>query len=262
MNPIAICGVTPENLINGGQKKKTLREKISKKYGWKTVKFLNQARDWKGDISVDTISWVVEEGYSKLTTVTGRELNNNYTVDMIKASELVNGETQDLHDWMINIQTAKKLLLNSSAGKETGETGSQIKISKDSVDSCVIEQGKEFSSHNTEWRVAFGYLRCNTCAVVPPGPSISGKYRYINFGINGEALARKFAQFILSEPVRLIILLTYTSRSLDNPQLAYVPMIDLNQFTEITNDILYTHWNTSNDTRESILSLVGNKVPF
>ena len=262
MNPIAICGVTPENLINGGQKKKTLREKISKKYGWKTVKFLNQVRDWKGDISVDTISWVVEEGYTVTTTVTGRVLNDDYIVDMTKVNELVNGETQDIYDWMIGIQTAKKLVLNNTTGKDTGKIGPQIKISKDAVDGCAIESGKEFNSHNTEWRVAFGYLRCNTCAIVPPGPSISGKYRYINFGANGEADARKFAQYMLSEPIRLIMLLTYTSRSLDNPQLAYVPMIDLSQFTNVTNDVLYAHWNTSPDTQQAILSLVGGKVPF
>ncbi len=262
MNPIAICGVTPENLINGGQKKKTLREKISRKYGWKTVKFLNQIRDWKGDISVDTISWVVEEGYTDPTTVTGRVLNNNYIVDMTKVNELVNGETQDIYDWMIGIQTVKKLVLNNSTDKETGKTGSQIKITKDAVDGCAIEQGKEFNSHNTEWRVAFGYLRCNTCAIVPPGPSISSKYRYINFGVNGEADARKFAQYMLSEPIRFIMLLTYTSRSLDNPQLAYVPMIDLNKFNEITNEVLYAYWNTSQDAQQAIKSLIGNKVPF
>jgi hypothetical protein len=110
--------------------------------------------------------------------------------------------------------------------------------------------------------VALGYLRCNTCAIVPPGPSISGKYRYINFGTNGEAQARKFAQYMMSEPIRLILLLTYTSRSLDNPQLAYVPMIDLNQFADISNDVLYMYWNTSADTRQTISSLVGGKVPF
>jgi superfamily II DNA or RNA helicase len=262
MNPIAICGVTPENLINGGQKKKTLREKISKQYGWKSVKFLNQVRDWKGDIAIDTISWVVEEGYAGPTTVTGRVLNEDYTVDMTKFSELVNGETQDLHDWMTGIQTAKKLVLNNPAGKDTGNTGLQLKISKDVVDSCAVEQGKEFDSHNAEWRVAFGYLRCNTCAVVPPGPSISGKYRYLNFGVNGEVQARRFAQYMLSEPVRLIILLTYNSRSLDNPQLSYVPMINLSQFTNISNDVLYQHWNTSTDTQQIIVSLVGGKVPF
>ena len=97
---------------------------------------------------------------------------------------------------------------------------------------------------------------------MPPGPSISGKYRYISFGANGEAAARKFAQYMLSEPVRLIILLTYTSRSLDNPQLAYVPMIDLTQFSEITNDVLYAYWNTSTDTQQMIAALVGGKVPF
>ena len=262
INPVAICGVTPENLINGGQKKKTLREKISKQYGWKSVKFLNQVRDWNRDISVDTISWVVEEGYTGITTVTGRVLNTDYQVDMAKVDELVNGETQDIYDWMIGIQSDKKLVLNNSTGKDTGIAGPQLKITKDEPDGFSIEQGKEFRSHNTEWRVAFGYLRCNTCAVVPPGPSISGKYRYISFGANGETEARKFAQYMLSEPVRLIMLLTYTSRSLDNPQLAYVPMIDLTQFSEITNDILYTYWNTLPDTQQMIAALVGGKVPF
>ena len=96
---------------------------------------------------------------------------------------------------------------------------------------------------------------------MPPGISIPGKYRYINFG-SSEANARKFAAYMLSEPVRFIMKLIYTSRTLDNPQLAYVPNLDMNKFNKITDDILYKNWVTDPRVRSFIKATVGDEVPF
>lgn len=257
-NPIAIGAVTPENMINGGQKKKTLREKLLKKYGLKYLSFLNQKEDWADNISVDTVFWVVEESYTGATTVCSRWKKQIYTVTT-KLDEYVNGETQNIHDWLLKIQTTDKIKLLSS--KKTGKTGTQIKISKDFTDSVKIEPGMEFSSHNSEWRVAFGYMRCNTCAIVPPGVSIPSKYRYLNFG-SSEDSARKFASYMMSEPVRAIMKLIYTSRTLDNPQLAYVPKLDMTLFPVIDNATLYQFWKINTATRKEISDIVGNEVPF
>lgn len=261
LDPIAIGGVTPENLINGGQKKAALRRKLKVKYGFKSVSFLNQDRDWKGDISVDTISWVVEENYTGQTEIQGRFLGETYHLNMHAFDELINGETQDIHDWIINSQTANKIKLNNSADKKTGRSGPQIKISKEQADRYELESGEEYDSHNSEWRLAFGYMRANTCAIVPPGPSIPGKYRYMRFGQN-ELLARKWADYMLSEPIRFIMMLTYTSRTLDQTQISYVPELDFSQFAEITNEVLYKHWNVSRESQIKIRDLVGGKVPF
>lgn len=257
-NPVAIGGVTPENMINGGQKKKTLREKILKKYGLKDLRFLDQKRDWAGKISVDTVFWIVEEGYTGPTTVMSRHSSSAYTING-HLPEYVDGANQEVHNWLQQIQTTDKIKL--CMAKKTGKAGKQIKISKDGADNCIIEQGFEHNSHNTEWRVAFGYMRCNTCAIVPPGASIPGKYRYINFG-SSEASARKFAAYMLSEPVRFIMKLIYTSRTLDNPQLAYVPKLDMNKFNLINDAVLYQHWNTTTDVQSFINSTVGDEVPF
>lgn len=257
-NPIAIGAVTPENMINGGQKKKTLREKLLKKYGLKYLSFLNQKEDWSDNISVDTVFWVAEEFYTGATTVSSRWKKQTYTVTT-KLDEYVNGETQNIHDWLLKIQTTDKIKLLSP--KKTGKTGTQIKISKDFTDSVKIEPGMEFDSHNSEWRVAFGYMRCNTCAIVPPGVSIPSKYRYLNFGSNEDS-ARKFASYMMSEPVRAIMKLIYTSRTLDNPQLAYVPKLDMTLFPQINNATLYQFWKINTVTRKEISDIVGNEVPF
>jgi hypothetical protein len=257
-NPIAIGAVTPENLFNGGQKKKKLREKILKKYGLKNLRFLNQKRDWKDQIKVDTILWVVEEGYTGTTTAMSRHHDQPYVIPT-PLHEYVDGGTQTIHDWLLNIQTHDKIKLRT--GKLVNEGGDQIKISKDYTDSYITELGDNYDSHNTEWRVAFGYMRCNTCAIVPPGPSIPGKYRYLNFGAN-EANARKFAAYMLSEPVRFIMKLIYTSRTLDNPQLAYVPKLDLNQFSNVDSQSLYQYWNLGIASQEEIKAIVGTEVPF
>jgi hypothetical protein len=256
-NPIAIGGVTPENLMNGGQKKKSLRDKILKKYGLKELRFLDQRRDWTGKIKVDTVFWVVEDGYSGSTSVTSRYHTVPYIVPN-KLDEYIDGATQDVHDWLLNIQTNDKIKLK--AGDKTSTAGSQIKISKDQPDGWMSENGHEYTSHNTEWRVAFGYMRCNTCAVVPPGESIPGKYRYMNF--SSEANARKFAAYMMSEPVRFIMKLVYTSRTLDNPQLAYVPLLDMNKFPVMTDQALYQYWNVTPAVQTEIANIVGNEVPF
>jgi hypothetical protein len=257
-NPIAIGAVTPENMVNGGQKKKTLREKILKKYGLKYLSFLNQKEDWDNNISVDTIFWVAEDSYTGPTMVTGRWKNQTYTINS-KLDEYINGETQNIHDWLLKIQTTDKVKFLTS--KKTGKTGTQIKISKDFIDSVKIEVGMEFNSHNSEWRVAFGYMRCNTCAVVPPGVSIPNKYRYLNFGAS-EDNARKFSSYMMSEPVRAIMKLIYTSRTLDNPQLAYVPKLDMSLFPVVDNATLYQFWKINIVTRKEISAIVGNEVPF
>lgn len=260
VDPIAIGAVTPENLINGGQKKKTLREKLLSKYGLKYVAFLNQSRDWHGAIEIDTICFVAQEGYSADTTVNGRYLNETYSLDMkaLGLTALANGETQDIHDWMISIQTKENVPLKSS--KKTDRKGKQAKISKTEVDSLSIEDGLEYISDNTTWRVAFGYMRGNTCAVVPPGISIPSKYRYVVF--KDESSARKFRDFMLCEPIRFIMKMTYTSRTLDAPQMKYIPWIDLNQFASIDDATLYAHWNTSSDAQLKINGIVGQEVPF
>lgn len=256
-NPVAIGGVTPENLMNGGQKKQKLREKILKKYGLKTLRFLDQKRDWSGKIKVDTVFWVVEEGHVGSTSVTSRHFNQPYTIAS-QLDEYVDGGTQGIHDWLLNVQTPTKIKLRMA--KKTGLAGNEIKISKDYTDSYTIVSGEEWDSTNTKWRVAMGYLRCNTCAVVPPGPSIPAKYRYISF--DNETDARKFAQYMLSEPVRFIMKLVYTSRSLDNPQLAYIPVIDLSQFKDITDQVLYQYWNVDVSSQQVIKTIVGDEVPF
>jgi len=259
-DPIAIGAVTPENLINGGQKKRTLRKKILENYNFKNVNFLDQARDWNKAIEIDTISWVATKSHSGVTTVRGRFLGEEYTTDMTAnhLTELANGETQEIHDWLIGIQTDKKVPLRTS--KKTSNVGSQVKISKTETDSCAIENGIEFDSDNDKWRVAFGYMRCNTCAIVPPTVSVPSKYRYVVFDC--EADARKFRDFMISEPVRFIMKVTYTSRTLDAPQINYVPWIDLSSFNTVDDATLYAHWKTSQDAQDVIKSIVGSEVPF
>lgn len=262
-NPVAIGGVTPENLMNGGQKKKTLRNKLSEKYNLKYLRFLSQKRDWKDKIKVDTVSWIYDENYTGKVNVVSRYSNIPYKTDSLDA--YIDGATQDVHNWIISSQTVDKVKLSSPKPRFNADNSNtpddQVKISKDFKDSYTVEKGKYFESDNNKWRVVFGYMRCNTVAVVPPGPSIPGKYRYLSFGQN-ESLARKFADYMLSEPVRFIMKLVYTSRTLDNPQLSYIPVIDLTKFKKIDSATLYAFWNIDKNTQEFIKNTVGDEVPF
>lgn len=262
-DPIAIGGVSPENLMNGGQKKRTLRNKLNEKYKLKYLRFLSQKRDWNDKIKVDTVSWVYDENHTGQTQVVSRYSNVPYTTNQL--DEYVDGATQDIHNWLIASQTTKKIKLLGAKPRFTEDnknrTDQQVKISKDFPDSHTLEAGKWSDSHNTEWRVVFGYMRCNTVAVVPPGSSIPGKYRYLPFGQN-ELLARKFVSYMLSEPVRFIMKLVYTSRTLDNPQLSYVPLIDLTQFTTVSDSVLYSFWKLDKQTQTFINNVVGDEVPF
>lgn len=262
-NPIAIGGVSPENLMNGGQKKKTLRNKLNEKYNLKYLRFLSQKRDWKDKIKVDTVSWVYDENYNGKTNVVSRYSNTPYTTN--KLDEYVDGATQEVHDWLIGAQTTEKIKLKAPRPRfnedNKNTTDKQVKITKDFTDSYTLEDGLWTESDNDQWRVVFGYMRCNTVAVVPPGPSIPGKYRYLPFGQN-ETLARKFVSYMLSEPVRFIMRLVYTSRTLDNPQLSYVPVLDLSKFNTVNDSSLYAFWNIDIETQKFIKNTVGNEVPF
>jgi hypothetical protein len=90
--------------------------------------------------------------------------------------------------------------------------------------------------------------------------SVPSKYRYVVFDC--ETDARKFRDFMLSEPVRFIMKVTYTSRTLDAPQISYVPWIDLSSYNTVDNTTLYAHWKTSQDAQTVIKSIVGSEVPF
>lgn len=257
-DPIVVGAITPENLINGGQKKKTLREKIFKKYKLSHLRFLNQKRDWVVPIKVDTISWIVEADYAGPAQVVSRHFDEPYIVSK-PLHEYIDGGNQSIHDWMQRIQTDDKVKLRPPKRQRTPDQ--QIKITKDTADSWISEAGELYESHNEEWRVAFGYLRCNACAVVPPNITVPGKYRYLNFGDN-EARARKFRKYMLSEPIRFIMKLIYTSRSLDNPQLAYVPLLNMDKFEDMNDDVLYKYWNVDDETRSQISKIIGDEIPF
>jgi hypothetical protein len=259
-SPIAVGGVSPENFINGGQKKKTLRYKMLDLFKLKMLTFLDQKRDWNKSISIDTISFVFDESHVGNTTVNGRFLGKSYDVNMsaLGIKELANGETQEIHDWLMSIQTVKKVPLKVS--KKTAGTDRIVKLSKKDIDSFTTEQGDYFDSNNTQWRVVFGYMRANVCAVVPPNISVPSKYRYVPF--DSEDSARKFRDFMLSEPVRFIMKMTYTSRTLDAPQISYVPWIDLSSFNSVDDNTLYNHWNTTNQSQNIINSIVSDEVPF
>lgn len=254
--PSVVAFITPENFINGGQKKKQLREKIFAKTPLNTLRFLNQRNDWNGNIKVDTVAWVAQAKFAGPVTVTSRHSNIAYNT--VALSEYIDGYSQSVHDWILRIQTTNKVKLISA--KKTGNRGLQIKITKDGQDNCTIEQGNEYDSHNNQWRVAFGYLRCNTCAVVPPGVSIPSKYRYKAFA--DEHDARKFSAYMLSEPIRFIMKLCYTSRSLDNPQLVYVPMLNLTNFSQVNDSVLYAYWNTPTPVQVAIGNAIKDEIPF
>jgi hypothetical protein len=67
---------------------------------------------------------------------------------------------------------------------------------------------------------------------------------------------------MMSEPVRFIMKLIYTSRTLDNPQLAYVPLLNMNSFTAVNDTVLYQHRNVTSTVQQEIKNIVGNEVPF
>ena len=256
LDPIAIGAVNPENLMYGGAKKAKLRNRLQTKYAFKSIKFLNQKIDWNGAIKVATVAWVAEEGYTGPITVTGRYSQEVYTVK--KSERYFNGETQVVADWIASVQTESKVIL--SVGKKTNNNGPELKISLGEPDSVKVIDGKEFVSDNTKWRVAFGYMRGNTCAVVQPGISIPAKYRYTSF--KSETEARKFAKYMLSEAVRGIMKLTYNSRTLDNPQLSFVPLIDLSNITQVNDAAVYQALNASDDVQQALKKLVSDEIPF
>jgi hypothetical protein len=254
--PKVMSLITPEGLVNGNSNKDLRKRFSNTQYGFSSINFLNQTSDWGKEIKVDTVAWTLVHNYAGTVTVKGRNSGKTYTTPQL--SEYVNGETQVIHDWILSIQTPTKIKLK--AGKKTSSSGNQLKISKTAIDGAGVEHGSVFDSDNGEWRVAFGYLRCNTIAIVPPGLGIPNKYKYRKFGQNEQA-ARKWAAYMMSTHVRFIMNLTYTSRSLDNPQLSYVPEINLSAIQAVSDSELDQLWNTPG-LSNTLIPLIGNKVPY
>ena len=56
--------------------------------------------------------------------------------------------------------------------------------------------------------------------------------------------------------------LTYNSRTLDNPQLSFVPLIDLSNITQVNDAAVYQALNASDDVQQALKKLVSDEIPF
>jgi len=238
-----IAMVTPISLVTSGGHKSKYRINLCKSgYSFSYINFLNQLSDWDKAIKIDTVAWIATKHPVDHTILVNKDTKISYIVE--STTDFVDAPSKSMYDFIMSCQTRKKITL--SQGKKINNAIDQVvKISKSCVDNCLIEDGVKFDSNNSNWRVAFGYMRCGAIAIVPPGISIPSKYKYKPF--NSEKDARDFYEHMMTPIVRCIVKLTYVSRTLDNPQLKWVPIVP----TEAPDGI-----------GDEILKFIGDFVPY
>jgi len=214
---------------------------------------------------VSTVAWVgVPKTPGASTRVTCRN-GKSYTTCQPISIGVFNYEDQETQDLIERIQTTNRLklakprLVNDSSAEVIREL---LLTNADKNGATVINTTVAHSSDNDKWRVAFGYMRTNICGLVEPGICIPGKYRYLAFESRQEAVG--FRQYMMTHLVRLIVSISYNSRTLDNPQLKLVPVFDdYSVFAvEDVEGVVNKTFGISPDLAEKIRLRIADQVPF
>lgn len=261
LNPIAVLNIAPDNFLTGEGTNQKIRNQMIAKYGKPVyIKWLNQSQDWNKTIKIDTELTIWDENSEhKTTQIKSRFERNQYDIKLTDL--IIPSETKEEYEYILSIQTTKKCRVKGFS--TTGEKGPQIKLK--TGDKFDVIQGEEFDSNNHLHRQVVGYLRSESLADVPPGPSIPGSYRELvsDYSPCSDAnISKKFGDYMRSKHTRWLVNLRYNSRSLDSPALSLVPMINLKDLSDnFTDQDIYDLFGTPQTIIDKI-EAYGSASPY
>lgn len=244
LNPVAVLNIAPDNFLTGGGTNQKIRNQLIAKYGKPVyIKWLNQSHDWNKTIRIDTALTIWDENSDhKTTQIKSRFGKNQYNIKLTDL--IIPCETKEEYEYILAIQTTKKCKVKGFSS--TGKAGPQIKLK--TGDKFDVINGEEFNSNNQLYRQAVGYMRSESLADVPPGPSVPGSYRELvsDYSPCTDAkTSKKFGDYMRSKHTRWLVNLRYNSRTLDSPALSLVPMINLKDLPDnFTDTDIYKLFNT------------------
>ena len=264
LSPAYIAFIVPSTFISGNGAKKDLRDQILKSYDFKFLRFLDIKKDWNSSIEIDTVAWVCGPKSSENSEMTVVSSNGKSYKTPQPSSPRFDFDNKKIFEFIEQIQTTNKIkLVSSKVIKGLTVPSKEVLLSvADEDGGKVINTDMVYESNNDKWRVAFGYMRSKTCALVAPGVGVPGKYRYIAFESKEAAIG--FRRFMMSMLIRFIISFSFRSRTLDNPQLKLVPMLD--DFTPFAkgdvDEKIRSMFGIPEEVEEEMKKTIGNHVPF
>ena len=134
------------------------------------------------------------------------------------------------------------------------------KLSKDSQDIEYVYGKDNEDDDSNKCRIAVPYLatgyasgdmKLGAVGIIEKGTQLCGYYKYINVDSHDEA--KTLQKYFMSKFVRYILHYTRTSRTLDAPQVRYIPKFDMINVNLTDNDI-YQYFNLSNQEINEIES--------
>lgn len=127
------------------------------------------------------------------------------------------------------------------------------KLAKD-TDEIEYMYGKDNEDIDSDkWRVAVPYLatgyasgdmKLGAVGVIDKGTQLCGYYKYLNLDSKDRAITLQ--KYFMSKFVRYILHYTRTSRTLDAPQVRYIPKFNIVN-TNLTDSDIYQYFNLSVD---------------
>lgn len=261
LNPVAVVAIAPDNLILKSTKEK---KSLFKPYSSPVfLKFLEKNRDWKKRININTVLVIWDKNKTSTETVIESRYSNNKFSTVIDESLIFPCETKEEYEYVTRIQTEKKYT-SVGPSKETGNTGKEIKLSKDNQ--WKIIQGKEYTSSNRFMRQSAAYMRTRCVADVPVGVSIRSGYREIHCDRYSPTLDEELhlmnGRYLRCAHTRWLVRLRHVTRTLDSPALSLIPVIDLKSLPKNFSDQdVFDYFDTPNDIRKTILDM-GDASPY
>lgn len=135
-----------------------------------------------------------------------------------------------------------------------------IKLAKDANEIEYVYGKDNEDIDSDKWRVAVPYLatgyasgdmKLGAVGVIDKGTQLCGYYKYVNVDSKDEAITLQ--KYFMSKFVRYILHYTRTSRTLDAPQVRYIPKFNIININLTDNDI-YQYFNLSVDEINEIES--------
>jgi hypothetical protein len=132
------------------------------------------------------------------------------------------------------------------------------KLAKDPKDIEYLYGKDNEDIDSDKWRIAVPYLatgyangdmKLGAVGVINKGTQLCGYYKYINVDSHDEALTLQ--KYFMSKFVRYILHYTRTSRTLDAPQVRYIPKFNIIN-TSLTDNDIYNYFNLSTEEIKEI----------
>lgn len=262
---IVIC---PESFLSGKSFLKIRKEICSFFNNINNIKFLT-SNDWLGqNIAIRTIGFHCNKDNKEQTTIISDQGNYSISFKDFDYTLINLGDNSNFVQKVLEHQSLNKFKLYEGTRKtEKIDIPNTYGIKKISCkNKCETIHGfGSYELFNDGYfsqkvmenpKVVFGLAQTNAVIPVDKNIGIPNKYVYINCASFNEA--NKLADYFMTKFIQLVAFKNRTSKGLNSPQLAFVPVIDMNQFDEINDEVIYNYFGIDEEMKKYIENELEN----